>query len=515
MPKRKNVSLYNIKRIKRIKKGNKAVSELVGTFLLLGIAVTVFTSLFLSIMSSPPPNPPPLVEISGRFFENQIILTHEGGEPLDINTEIYLTTAEETEKMVIADYLDDESKENGFWDFSEEFVYLLTFEFDYVTYPDVGVYAVDKNSESIVFRGGDIEVHPICDLGIEITVDNPRPTINSYVTINVTITNHYNINAIGAILEFLLPDELIHYSNSTTQGTYINSTGIWDLGTIPPGESIKLTVRAQVKAISKSPEFTQLAVLLDGSGSIKAHNWKLCVEGLAWAMENGYNIPLNGTVELSVIQFGGKTPAYAVLEIGPIVINETNIGAIANDIRNIDQIGELTPTPCAILMAADTLANSELFTPDLRQIILLVTDGNPTHCCDCDGDYLDDQCAGDQGPKKDTAVTRDYLVNLLEMTEEQDEFNALAVEQSVGHADYLVDDVVWPIPGYYAPPYILDEYRGWVRNVTSWKDFAFAINESFAVIFNAIPVSGQLQTTVFIDPNEINDLATLVLKPLG
>jgi len=498
--------------LEKMKRANKAVTEILGTILLLMIAVSFFAVSYYQMVNAPTPDPPPIVEISGKFFENQIILTHRGGESLDIDSEVLLTIGGKTEKKVISDYLDDDSKENGFWDFSEEFVYPVSYYFDYSEYPTIEVDVLDLNTNSLVFLGRGIGVHPVCDLGVEFTVDNLYPTEYSYVTFNITVTNYGNINASGAIVEFLLPKGLTYYSNSTTQGTYDNCSGIWDLGTILPGESILLTVKAQVEGFGSS-ESTQLVVVLDGSGSIKASNWDLCLEGLAASIEDGYNVPHNGVVELSVIQFGGKDPAYAVLEIGPIVIDETNVEDIVDDIRDISQIKDKTPTACAILLAADTLANSGIFTPDIRQIILLVTDGNPTHCCVSDGDYEDDQCSNESGPKKNAVSTRDYLLNLLEMTENQDEFDALAVEQSEGHANWLKDEIVWPEPGYYVPPFIPDPCRGWVRNVTSWEDFAYSINESFAIIFNRIFVSGKIEAIAFLDPKEVNDKVTVIIVP--
>lgn len=67
-----------------------AVSEIVGTILLLGIATCCFSILYFNVVNSPTPNPAPIVEISGMIEDNQVILTHHGGESLDLDTKILL-----------------------------------------------------------------------------------------------------------------------------------------------------------------------------------------------------------------------------------------------------------------------------------------------------------------------------------------------------------------------------------------------------------------------------------------
>ena len=67
------------------------------------------------------------------------------------------------------------------------------------------------------------------------------------------------------------------------------------------GESVCLTITAIVVLTS---EPTQLAMILDGSGSISSSDWNLMREGLARSIENASIFPHDGNVELTVIQFG-------------------------------------------------------------------------------------------------------------------------------------------------------------------------------------------------------------------
>ena len=142
--------------------------------------------MYNTILSIPAPDSPTIVEISGKFFENQIILTHRGGESLGINSEIFLTVGGNLKNLFVGDYLDDKSKEDGFWNLGEEFVYPVLYDFDYSIYPDVGIVAFDQNSNSVVFMGEGVRLYPVGDLSVVITVDNRFPAKGEFIIFNVT-----------------------------------------------------------------------------------------------------------------------------------------------------------------------------------------------------------------------------------------------------------------------------------------------------------------------------------------
>ena len=49
-------------------------------------------------------------------------------------------------------------------------------------------------------------------------------------------------------------------------------------------------------------EQTDLVLLLDGSGSISAADWSLQLDGYAAALQDRVNVPLDGSIAVSVIQ---------------------------------------------------------------------------------------------------------------------------------------------------------------------------------------------------------------------
>jgi uncharacterized repeat protein (TIGR01451 family) len=510
------------RRIKN-KRKNLAVTEIVGTIIMLGIATSSLSVVYYNVASAPTPNPAPIVEISGMFEDNQIIVTHQGGVPLDLDTELVLNVGGSQKSFRVGDFLDSKSKEDGVWGLSENVIYPVEYDFDYSVYPTLDINVIDKGSNSLLMTGI-TRVNPTCDIGITLIVDNLTPREYENVIFTIRVTNHGNINASGASIEFLLPDGLSYYSSTMDQGSYNNSNGIWDIGQLLTEQYVDLTVHAIVEEFTyKDP--TQLVMILDGSASISSESWMIALEGLASVVESGNNLPHNGAVEFTVIQFGGKEPAFAQLEIGPIVITEQNVDEIANNIRNINQIGDKTPTASSIYLAADTLKASDMFDPDITQIVLLITDGNPTHCHNpyVDGYIADAGCFYSNGPKQGTVEARNYLIELLEMTEDQDEFNVFSVDPvidsklkngEITHVTWLKEYIVWPEPSYYAPPFISDSQRGWLRNVTSWEDLEIAIESSFEIIFSAISVNVNLYSSAFTDPKSVNDESSITLKPL-
>lgn len=496
----------------KIKRIETAVSEIIGTLLLLMIVVMFFTILYLQVLSIPNPTSAAIVNIVGKIDENCILLEHAGGETLNLDTDISITIDNSTIDITVGDYLDDESKEDGLWSLGERVVYPVKIDLlDLNKNPQAEIIVIDRSSNSIIMKGI-ITILAQCDMDIEMTVDNCFLEIGENIVFTIKLTNRGNINITGVEVLFMLPDELIHYSNTTASGLYKNSSGIWkDIGILSPEQFAVLKVTATVLDRGYG-EPTQLGMILDGSASISPEAWALSLNGLAAAIQNKSTFPQDDMVELAIFQFGGKNPAYAQTEIGPILINEMNSKSVADDIRNITQIGDKTPTACGILLAADTIFDSSFYNPSKRQVILLVTDANPTHsCCVEDGDYISSGSSG-LGPKKTAAVARDYLISKLEMTEDQDEFNAVAIGHASPHALWLKDNIAWPEPGYFVPPFQTgSSHHGWVNEVATWQEYADSINDMFGILLSQVSISVQISSAAITDPKLANNFGSVLL----
>lgn len=199
-------------------------------------------------------------------------------------------------------------------------------------------------------------------------------------------------------------------------------------------------------------------------------------------------VPHDDTMELTVIQVGLVGSTGAALEVGPVILTAANYNSVATSIRNISKRGGYTPLACGIYLAADTLAGSTCYDPDIKQAINLVTDGIPNRCCPPaagGSNYNADNCGGcaDDGctaARTSTETARNYAISTLGMTSNQDEIDAEFIGTQGTASNWLRDYIVYPQPGYYAPPF---SGAGWVRVIGSAQDYADSICEKIANLF--------------------------------
>ena len=133
---------------------NSAVSEIIGAVLLLAIAVTAMSALYVQVLSDPGPNPQTFVTIAGKLDGSDAVFGHRNGETVDVNSEVMIYVYGQslfTEPMPIYKLLNSQSNIEA-WNIGEKFN---------LTIPglgegdDVQVEAkiVDKPTNSIIFWG--------------------------------------------------------------------------------------------------------------------------------------------------------------------------------------------------------------------------------------------------------------------------------------------------------------------------------------------------------------------------
>jgi uncharacterized repeat protein (TIGR01451 family) len=89
------------------------------------------------------------------------------------------------------------------------------------------------------------------DLAVTKTVDNASPNVGDAVTFTITVHNNGPSDATNVALTDVLPANLTFVSQTTSQGTYSNLTGLWTVGSLPSGgtgSSATLTIVANVSA---------------------------------------------------------------------------------------------------------------------------------------------------------------------------------------------------------------------------------------------------------------------------
>jgi hypothetical protein len=129
------------------KRVDHAVSEILGTALLLGMAISLFSILNVMVFSYPVTPSPPAVNLVGTIVGDNVTLLHSGGEALDLDTKILVTINDTTVDFTVNSSLPNESKGDG-WTIGEIVVY-----YHNETILDehrVSVIVVDVKSNSVV-----------------------------------------------------------------------------------------------------------------------------------------------------------------------------------------------------------------------------------------------------------------------------------------------------------------------------------------------------------------------------
>ena len=143
------------------KRKNQAVSEIVGTVMLLGIAIAMFTLVQLSAFNLLAENPnSPSVRLVAGIDNGNVTIFHNGGESLPSNTKILFTINDDftnTINITVGDdnYLNESNSKNpnnDKWDIGEKVVYNLTnHPSEYIPGEDsVLVMVLDVSSNSII-----------------------------------------------------------------------------------------------------------------------------------------------------------------------------------------------------------------------------------------------------------------------------------------------------------------------------------------------------------------------------
>jgi len=207
----------------------------------------------------------------------------------------------------------------------------------------------------------------------------------------------------------------------------------------------------------------QLGLCLDGSGSITAGDWTVIKNGVADAIIN--SLPHDGSVELTVIQFGFDGPLDSQIEVAPTVIDsDSTANTVATTILAMAQGNDNTPMAHGLNLTWSAMKNSPNFVSSKMQMINLATDGKPNV-------QLPEGSTG--SAENDVTLVRDmaYLEGLDEIDAE-----AIGGDPVI---TWMQNGLVLPQPGTIAPPYD----PGWVEHVPDAAAFAEAMATKFDIIF--------------------------------
>jgi hypothetical protein len=134
------------------KRKNYAISEIVSVALLLSISISLFAVIQFVVLSYPFDPSPPSLNLVGSINKENILIEHQGGERISLNSKIILLIEGKNQASIIArDYLDDNSSDDdNYWEIGEILSYDTGME---LTGIRVEATVVDKETNSIVMTG--------------------------------------------------------------------------------------------------------------------------------------------------------------------------------------------------------------------------------------------------------------------------------------------------------------------------------------------------------------------------
>jgi hypothetical protein len=166
------------------KRSNDAVAEVIGTVLMLGMAISLIAMVYISVLSYPFTPSTISADLIGSVDGNSIIIEHHGGDSLSLSTEIMITVGGSATRITVEDYLDDESKADGLWNIGEQVVY----SDETLTNLQVKVAVVDTKSNSAILMGVLQDGTTITTPALDTSVDSISPYEITFSPLTTTAT---------------------------------------------------------------------------------------------------------------------------------------------------------------------------------------------------------------------------------------------------------------------------------------------------------------------------------------
>ena len=518
------------------KRNTNAVSELIGTILLLAIAVSAFSVIYLQFTNDDGPAPQTYINIVGDIYKQNITLIHKGGESLDGDDPITFTIAGKPLSSNISKYLNDINPKNGKWDFTEEIKFNFldetktswdTFLDNIDQYAYLNSQAIDEYSNEIEFLGP-VYTNYRSDLGVFASVDNSKPILGDIITFTITLWCYGgDVPAAGDVkVNCTLPLGVEYISYTSDQGPYDHTSGIWHVGNIRvknPPEPYNLYITARVNGVPYH-EDTQLGIIFSGdeytSGSISV--WQnTYLNALKFALDPvKYGIiPTDESVELTVVGCGWTDPPRAETLIPPTIITMDNAKTLAQDLPSTPYPGGPLPISSAIRLITDLMSNSENYISGKKQIVLIISSGNPNCIWDetTAGGYGGIFSSNKEQVEIDTINAKEYLNEIFNFNELHDELNAITVAKTIDqrYSMFFNESIVLPQPGniYDILHPIVDP--GWVFEIDPGKEaFQEALNLILELLLNSVRINVYLSSSTTIDPYSNNNAYDLYIQPI-
>lgn len=215
-----------------------------------------------------------------------------------------------------------------------------------------------------------------------------------------------------------------------------------------------------------SPVKVQLCMVIDGSGTIGSTEWATIVNSVAKGVNE--TVPHDGSVELTIVQFGMRTRT----EVSPTVIDNANYEEVVRSILEISKIGGGTAMADGLYLAWRELRSSVNYQTAAKQVVNLATDGMPN--------VRNDNATSDLGSDGYVDSYDDVIAVVNEAANQGlDELDMEGIGISDSGMQWFKDNVVYPQPGIFAPPFTK---AGWIRRVADVEEFASTIGQKLQAV---------------------------------
>lgn len=515
-------------KLKKLNKNLIAVSEVVGTLLLLVISVTIFSVIYLSVFSVDVSPSTPSVNLLGTIKENSLTFDHRGGEDLGTETKIQIMLLDGSVQSYLADpdnYLNDENLNNK-WNIGERFNLNLSYLPNYTRFDPLDIMIIDHKTNSAVMRGT-VQESRTADIKVTITPSEQTATIGDTVHFTVSVQNLGPSQNKNITVRNILPAGLVFADDpgNPDQGTYNINTGIWDVGALDSEDGpVNFSYYATVTNLPYEVDETTLVFILDGSSSIPLNDFDMAKEGIMGAITDEGIVPRDGSIELYVFYLY-STPTGSdflprVTTYGPYKVLSSTINHIETEIRGIDKEDGKTPLALAMKKATDDIVTDGYDSDGNRIIINLITDGgaNIAQSSSTKGTY--------DGTLFDTITQEGWgsfveqgimLVEEIGLNPSKDEIDALVINGLVDgdnvHYEHLLRTaIVWPQVGELWASSGESPLPGWTRMITTEDDVIEAIDYQLNGRDNRRINTAEFISSDYTDPNPENNVGQAIVN---
>jgi len=249
---------------------NQAISEIIGTMLMLGISVSLFSVVYISVLTVPYSPPTPSVNIICQIGNGNIILSHYGGKALNFDTKIVMRVdGQPVDPILAGDYLYNDLNGDGLWNVGEKVV------FSYASLVSGGeqieVNILDTGRNSLVMTGTfQEEIDSVLSIYTSVDTINPYELTSS--PFDITATGPLNLD--NVTLYYRWSDD-----NSTWDGTFVvdeNNNTVDNNGCDEDASLDRGTETNFVNAQDTSPDSDVMNIKEENTGGGSSSEWLNC-----------------------------------------------------------------------------------------------------------------------------------------------------------------------------------------------------------------------------------------------